>query len=185
MSHYVWIRPYEEETSRVYNMYIDLSELKNKNYGRKELNLEISKESFNDNGEVVKFLKPINFNGTLRLVDDVYYLTGKVITKVLLACSRCSEDFAYDISFDIKERFSHTVEDIDGEIISLDSNKLDLYQIIENNIGIEFPIKRLCNENCKGLCQQCGTNLNQSCCNCNENEVDPRLAKLKELFSNS
>ncbi|MGL4731609.1 MAG: YceD family protein [Clostridium sp.] len=175
----------KKKISRALNMYIDLSELKNKKHGRKELNLEISKESFNDNGEVIKFLKPIKFNGILRLVDNIYTLVGKVEVEVLLACSRCSESFSNAISFEVEEKFSHTIKDIDGEIISLDSDKLDLYQIIENNLVIELPVKRLCGESCKGLCQQCGTNLNKSQCNCDEVEVDPRLAKLKELFSNS
>ncbi|MGG7163668.1 YceD family protein [Clostridium ihumii] len=166
-------------------MYIDLSELKNKKHGRKELNLEICKEYFNDNGEIVKFLRPIKFNGSVRYVDGIFDLTGKAETEVLLACSRCNDSFSKSISIDIKEKLSDTINNDDAEIILIDIDKLNLYQIIENSLVLELPVKRLCSESCKGLCQQCGTNLNSSECKCNNEDIDPRLAKLKELFSNS
>ena len=54
---------------------------------------------------------------------------------------------------------------------------------MENNILLTLPIKRLCKEDCKGLCQQCGNNLNLSTCQCDNDDIDPRLAKLKDLFS--
>lgn len=166
-------------------MYIDLSELKNKKHGRKELNLEICKEYFNDNGEIVKFLRPIKFIGSVRYVDGIFDLTGKAETEVLLACSRCNDSFSKSISIDIKEKLSDTINNDDAEIILIDIDKLNLYQIIENSLVLELPVKRLCSESCKGLCQQCGTNLNSSECKCNNEDIDPRLAKLKELFSNS
>lgn len=166
-------------------MYIDLSELKNKKHGRKELNLEICKEYFNDNGEIVKFLRPIKFIGSVRYVDGIFDLIGKAETEVLLACSRCDDSFSKSISIDIKEKLSDTINNDDAEIILIDIDKLNLYQIIENSLVLELPVKRLCSESCKGLCQQCGTNLNSSECKCNNEDIDPRLAKLKELFSNS
>lgn len=164
-------------------MNIDLSELKNKKHGKRELDLVISKESFNDNGEIIKFTKPINFTGVVRLIDDIYQLTGNVKTEVLLPCSRCSESFYYDVNMDINEKLSDTIKDEDGEIIPIKSDKIDIYQIIENNLFVELPVKRICKEECKGLCQHCGTNLNHDSCDCEKDDIDPRLAKLKELFS--
>ncbi|SUY61625.1 ribosomal protein L32 family protein [Clostridium sporogenes] len=64
----------------------------------------------------------------------------------------------------------------------LKNEAIDVTEVIENNIIIELPIKRLCKKNCKGLCQQCGANLNFSKCKC-EKDIDPRLAKLKDFFS--
>lgn len=165
-------------------MNIDLSELKNKKHGKRELDLEISKESFNDNGEVIKFTKPIKFKGIIRLIDNIYELTGNVETEVLLPCSRCSESFSYSVNMDINEKLSDTIKDEDGEIISIKNDKIDIYQIIENNFYMELPVKKLCREGCKGLCQHCGTNLNHNSCDCEKDDLDPRLAKLKELFSN-
>ncbi|GAA0122127.1 MAG: DUF177 domain-containing protein [Clostridium argentinense] len=164
-------------------MNIDLSELNNKKHGKRELDLVISKDSFYDNGEVIKFTKPIKFTGIVRLIDNIYELTGNVETEVLLPCSRCSEDFFYHVNMDISEKLSDTIKDEDGEIISINNDKIDIYQIIENNLSMELPVKKICKEDCKGLCQHCGTNLNHNSCDCEKDDIDPRLAKLKELFS--
>jgi uncharacterized protein len=43
------------------------------------------------------------------------------------------------------------------------------------------PMKALCDEDCAGLCQKCGQNLNQGKCDCPAEEIDPRWAKLNEL----
>ena len=47
----------------------------------------------------------------------------------------------------------------------------------------------ICKEDCKGLCQECGANLNRETCSCSqiandEDEIDPRFAKLKDIFKN-
>ena len=63
-----------------------------------------------------------------------------------------------------------------------ENDRLDLDEIVENNIISMLPIKRLCNEDCKGLCHQCGINLNHNTCKCEIEDVDPRLAKLKNCF---
>lgn len=164
--------------------FLDLN-FKNKKHGKKDINLEIHKEVFLYNGETIKYLKPIKFEGVLRIAEDVYTLKGIATTEILLACSRCGEEYSYEVSIDIDERFSSTINDEDGEIISIDNDKIDLYQIIENNLILQLPIKTLCREDCKGICQQCGTNLNHDSCKCETDDIDPRLAKLKDLFSNS
>ena len=45
-------------------------------------------------------------------------------------------------------------------------------------------MKRLCDENCKGLCERCGANLNKAPCSCVTEKIDPRLAVLKQLLQN-
>jgi uncharacterized protein len=45
-------------------------------------------------------------------------------------------------------------------------------------------LRLLCSEDCKGLCQKCGADLNHGKCNCPEHEPDPRWAALKKLFDN-
>ena len=49
-------------------------------------------------------------------------------------------------------------------------------------ISLEVPIKPLCSKDCKGLCPKCGTDLNESKCDCAARpRIDPRLAGLKEF----
>ena len=61
--------------------------------------------------------------------------------------------------------------------------------IIEQTLDFNLPHKVLCNEDCEGLCPECGANLNKETCSCSETAsdedfIDPRFAKLKDLFKN-
>ena len=75
----------------------------------------------------------------------------------------------------------------------LDEDRLDDYAIIEDGfldmdeqliaqLEMEFPARFLCSEDCKGLCQRCGKNLNDGKCGCPEKEIDPRMAPLQKLL---
>ncbi|MDF2674142.1 MAG: hypothetical protein K0R09_2410, partial [Clostridiales bacterium] len=63
-----------------------------------------------------------------------------------------------------------------------EENSIDLKDMVMDNIILSMPIKFLCSPECRGLCPVCGKNLNKYQCNCNKNNVDPRLAVLKDLF---
>ena len=103
-------------------------------------------------------------------------------------CARCLAD--------IKGRFTHSLEktvaprDLLGE---LNEYKLDDYAIIEDGfldmdkhlieeLEVEFPLRFLCKEDCRGLCQRCGKNLNDGDCNCSSGEIDPRLLPLQKIL---
>ena len=62
----------------------------------------------------------------------------------------------------------------EGEIVDCDP-------LIYEQIVLQIPIKVLCTEDCRGLCPDCGTNLNLEACNCASDRVDERLAVLKKL----
>jgi uncharacterized protein len=164
-------------------MNIDVSELKGKKNSKTNIDVVIEEKSFYDGYETVEFSKPINFSGVISLIQDIFELNGKATTEILLTCSRCLNKFPYYIEMDIEEKLSTSASNEDIEIISIKDDKIDIYQIIESNLVMQLPIKRLCSESCKGLCQQCGTDLNHGQCSCDNLDMDPRLAKLKELFS--
>jgi uncharacterized protein len=63
----------------------------------------------------------------------------------------------------------------------------DLDKLIKEHIIMNIPIKLVCDEACQGLCPKCGAKIEKGSCNCNhlqphDNDIDPRLAKLKELL---
>lgn len=80
-----------------------------------------------------------------------------------LECDRCAEIFEQPRS----ETFSHKLFDSEselGDLIQPDANgRLELDPIVWDDIMFHVPQRRLCNENCKGLCINCGGNLNQGC----------------------
>ena len=52
---------------------------------------------------------------------------------------------------------------------------------VRDSLILAVPMKKLCKEDCKGLCYKCGTDLNKNTCNCSENETNDRWDKLLEL----
>jgi uncharacterized protein len=60
-------------------------------------------------------------------------------------------------------------------------DQIDLGQLVMEQLQLALPMKPLCDVACKGLCPQCGTNLNTGACNCSEKWEDPRLAALRSL----
>ena len=54
--------------------------------------------------------------------------------------------------------------------------------IIRGMTGVKFPVRFLCDEDCKGLCPKCGKDLNEGECSCVTKEVDPRLEPLRKLL---
>lgn len=165
-------------------MKMDISDLLNKEIFTKKLDIVLKEDSFYDGKEYSGILTAIKLLANLEKTDHMITLNGKVSGVLELTCSRCLKKFAHAINININERFTDKkIVDCDEDIFFINDGYIDITQIIENNIILALPIKRLCKENCKGLCPKCGTNLNDSTCNCKENDIDPRWEKLKDMFS--
>lgn len=96
-------------------------------------------------------------------------------------CSRCLEEAVMPLDVDTYE--IHDVASGDSELISefVTDDELDVTDWAQNAIGVEFPVRVLCGEDCKGLCPTCGVNRNETNCDCAPVIVDSRWDKLKEL----
>ena len=133
----------------------------------------------------------ITVNGSLNRIDDDVYLKGAVMTSVVASCSRCLDTLSYPVDSDLKSHFVRSndrsiskrdvelhASDIDAEVY--ENQQIDLTQSIRDSILLAVPVICLCEKNCKGICSQCGKNLNQGLCKCvNESFTDPRLESLK------
>ena len=60
---------------------------------------------------------------------------------------------------------------------------LDVDRLIYDEILVNWPMKVLCKADCKGICKQCGVNLNQQDCDCQKTELDPRMAAIQDIFN--
>ena len=85
--------------------------------------------------------------------------------------------------------FTHTVvQSMNGgepdgdEYVLAPDGKVELDELLREDVLLDLPGKFLCREDCKGLCPRCGKNLNQGDCGCPKQEVDPRLAALQALL---
>jgi uncharacterized protein len=114
-----------------------------------------------------------------------------VRTELELPCSRCLEPFRLPVDASFDQRFlpssamatqeEREVQEDDFEISYYRDDQIDLNQLLREQFYLVLPMKPLCGEDCKGLCAQCGTNLNTATCTCATEFQDPRLAPLKGL----
>jgi uncharacterized protein len=163
-------------------MKIDISELLRKKITSQSIEVVIGEnDMFNENNEV-KLSKPLKVQIEIKSIGEILILDAKIVGELRLRCSRCLEYFDKPLELDIKEELS-TDEESDNYVF-MEDEQFDIMPIIENDIIEYLPLKILCDDQCKGLCQNCGTNLNVYKCNCDTKEVDFRLEKLKELFAN-
>jgi uncharacterized protein len=171
--------------SELYVMIINISDLIRKSITKKEINVVLDLKSFNDGYETVNVVEPIKVQLVIGKIEDVLSLDGVIVGKLELLCSRCLQKFDYDLNIEFHEKLTNNPDNRDDELIFINNDDFDLAEIVENNIIISLPIQRLCKNDCKGLCHACGKNLNCGSCNCDNSNYDPRLEKLKDLFSNN
>ena len=165
-------------------MEIIFSEVKTKKEKSKKVSLNYKEDPFYFDGDNISYDENVIVDGRITLDDEIIILKANIKTRLKLTCSRCLETFIYPIDIDIEERFTNNNQKADDEIVFVKSDTLDITEIVENAIISSLPIKRLCSENCKGLCQVCGANLNKEACSCQNEDVDIRLAGLQALLNN-
>ena len=111
--------------------------------------------------------------------------------EVELMCSRCLGQFHHSLKVNFEEEYLPTVDVVTGSplplpeeasIFTIDKQHiLDLTEAIRQYTLLAIPMKPVCYEDCAGLCQKCGQNLNQGSCDCPTQDTDPRWAKLTEM----
>ena len=143
--------------------------------------IEIEPGIFNEQDIIIT--APVKASGDIKSISGMLYLTLGISAKYTAKCSRCLADTAEELDFTINEVYSkHGLENEKDELIILDSNEIDLQDIIVQALSCALPITSLCSENCKGFCPECGCNLNVETCNCEVDDIDPRLAVLKDFL---
>jgi uncharacterized protein len=141
--------------------------------------------------EVYRIVEPVQLAFDIRKDHVRFRLTGTVRTVLELACSRCLEPFRLpvDATFDQRylpqaeatEEAETEVQDDDLETSYYRDEAIDLDGLLREQFYLVLPMKPLCTEDCKGLCPQCGTNLNTGSCECRPEWQDPRLEPLRKL----
>ncbi|WP_066502998.1 YceD family protein [Abyssisolibacter fermentans] len=133
----------------------------------------------------LEFTTPIDINLEIYKVDKAsLYVNGTVDYQCIDVCDRCLNAF----NRKAHENFSGKIiekeeqEEYEDIIFYHENGKIDITDMIKTVILYNLPMKTLCDENCKGICPKCGQNLNEKQCNCEINDIDPRLSKLENFF---
>src|SRR5581483_9001114 len=146
-------------------------------------------------GDSYEIVAPVELEFELHKDKDKFRLVGRVRTELELACSRCAEPYRFPVYAEFDQRYlpeSAAALETDSEVTDDDletsyyrDDQIDLNELMREQFYLALPMKPLCREECRGLCAQCGTNLNTGACDCAAVWEDPRLAPLRQLKKES
>lgn len=114
-------------------------------------------------------------------------IRGEVALTVLIPCARCLEECPVEFSLEIVRELdipSILAQDREagGEKPYLAGYDLDVDKLVYLELLLNWPMKVLCGEDCRGLCKFCGKNLNEGVCGCPAEVSDPRMARVLDVF---
>ena len=130
--------------------------------------------------EEVQFISTVRGNVQLLRHGEVdIYVIAEVSTDIEMQCGKCLELFRTEIDASFEVQYtprdnSHQIEaeDIDGGERYYDGETLDISDETRKELIVHIPIWPICSQLCEGLCYQCGTNLNEEKCLCEESDED-------------
>ena len=153
-----------------------------------------------DLGEEARQRGPLKASGRAEVVDEHHgkhqvikdiRLRGQLSAELELQCARCLEPVPQRIRREFEllyrplgadaGRDELSVTDAEAEIGYYQGEGLLLEDVLREQVLLALPLKITCRDDCKGLCPQCGQNLNQELCSCSTDGEDPRWAALKEV----
>jgi uncharacterized protein len=179
------------------NLILHVEQLKGKEFTHE---FEEDPQVFPIIAEMVKnreceFLEPLKIRLKAFSVRDVFEVQGTFWTNVRLPCSRCLKDFDCPLASDFELTYTKEIPGMtdvfDDEEIELRAEEIgmiyfkgeeiNLEQGIQEQVVMAFPLQPLCDDNCRGLCPICGSDLNRGDCGCKRESAPNKFAVLKNL----
>lgn len=145
-------------------------------------------------GTGAEFVGHVTGEIRLRNLGHSVVARGRLRATAVLPCSRCLREHEAVMQFDVSEDCTLTQMDEPGSYVPdaeyqepapipiLDGNIVDLSELVRQLLVLSLPARSLCSPDCKGLCPECGANLNLTTCDCQREATDPRFAPLADLL---
>jgi DUF177 domain-containing protein len=143
-----------------------------------EIPFEINKVKLED-------LELQNFSGfvTIGRTPQGLVVQGKFSADTKLECVRCLKEFTYPLTWEFTELYAFTKKSVsESELLVPEDAQLDIAPLIREYALLEIPIKPLHDAECKGLCIECGQDLNIKDCGHSQDTDDSPFATLKDLL---
>ena len=99
-----------------------------------------------------------------------------------MPCDRCLEPVTVPFSYEVSREADFGEEAREEEQAYIEGYVLDVDVLIRDELFVHMPMKILCREDCRGICNRCGANLNHGDCGCDRTEPDPRMAAIRDIF---
>lgn len=163
-------------------MILDLKGLFSGNVKSQDINMELDMSDTEFYGNF-PIKKPVEVVGSVFNKADVVNFKVDISYEFSAPCDRCGVETVSKCGFELERQLATSIEGEQSDtIITVPDMKLDVDELIFSEVFLSLPTKHLCKETCKGICLKCGKNLNEGDCSCEQREIDPRFAKLKELL---
>ncbi|HSI89178.1 MAG TPA: DUF177 domain-containing protein [Pyrinomonadaceae bacterium] len=156
-----------------------------------EFDAEIPASEFDGEIPGVEFKDGLRVAGQVEKQAGRIEVNGEISGKAAIDCTRCLESVDQQLSIpfeavyvsadDFGEESDSEISGEDLKVDVLEGDSLDLAAIVREQVLLGLPAQTLCSEDCKGLCERCGANLNEGECKCGDDDIDPRWAALKGL----
>lgn len=112
---------------------------------------------------------------------------GEVSLILSIPCDRCLKEVKVPLRLEFGQEFISPAEayqeEGQNEQSFLQGYELDMEAFVNSEILVNMPVKVLCKPECKGICKQCGQDLNEGDCGCDTFVPDPRMAAIKDIFN--
>lgn len=132
---------------------------------------------------------PVTGEITVENSGPLLIVTGRLRAPLRLTCVRCLCDSEWTSEIDVHEEFATDLTAPDVDTIDRDEPEesaiadyvLDVSELVRQQVVMSVPMAFVCRPDCRGICSQCGKNLNEGACQCDLGEGDPRWSKLRDL----
>ncbi|HHT97002.1 MAG TPA: DUF177 domain-containing protein [Clostridiales bacterium] len=170
-------------------MIISLSDISSTSGKTSKFNVPIDIKGIENQGQFLSFIdkEPVDLVVTnIGRKKVLMEADGKVTIE--LFCNRCLSKIIYPMKINISKEVDLNQTD-EERIKNLDeasyiiNYELDLDVLICNEIILGFPMQVLCDQDCKGICNKCGLNLNNKNCDCDNTEYDPRMLAIRDIYN--
>ncbi len=153
------------------------------NEGRRlEVDYSLPMNDFDINGDY-PFKSPVKVSASAVNRASLVELKVKAVFDYTTRCDRCFDDIVKHLEFTFTHGLATALmNDENDDYIETPDYTLELDEVVISDIVLNLPRKFLCREDCKGICPECGKNLNDGDCDCNKTPVDSRLEILKQLI---
>lgn len=172
----------------VEDMLLDVNTFAGK---RKRLSFTVSREHIDLKEENIKLNSDVRVDLEAGPADKGIELRGEIAVEAETACVRCLKPVLRQGPISVELRYvspdafeSEEESEIEGDDLNTDilvSDQIDMAEVIREQILLDMPTRVLCREDCRGLCDKCGSDLNLIDCKCSDDDVDPRWAALKNI----
>ena len=157
------------------------------------VSLTAGPESFSPFAEGVTAITQISVDLTIQQTGEEFFCQARVVGQVVMECARCLKEFPLEIvggtNFivtDDQKRVAGKVDEDSEEYVQMTSDQTaELGDMVRQELLLAMPMKPVCDEKCKGLCPQCGTNWNEAGCSCTVKPTDGRWQGLLDLLNNN